>query len=300
MNKLIHELQRLYFLQEQQWQNPKLGPRGSPNSPSEGVVTPELLAKSLQGATSVALNLVASDGMARAMIVGFERASDWEQVAKLYQGVQEDLELTAPAVAVSGRAGYQLWFSLTECVPVAQVLAFLDALRLKYLADVPLSSLKFRPDAGEFSTTGQSLVNLVPAIHEVTGKWSAFIDPTMGAMFVDEPGLGTAPNMDRQADILSRLKSIKPKDFQRALDILHPPIEAAPPCAERSAAEQMDGAGESAPDVGRMRSKLNVGNNYSDPKSFLLAVMNDPSARASQRIKAAKALLPYFNSTKSK
>ena len=44
----------------------------------------------------------------------------------------------------------------------------------------------------------------------------------------------------------------------------------------------------------RRRSALNVGSGYRDPQSFLLAVMNDESASARQRIAAAKALLPYF------
>ena len=39
---------------------------------------------------------------------------------------------------------------------------------------------------------------------------------------------------------------------------------------------------------------LDVGGGYVDPKSFLLAVMNDPGAAAEHRIEAAKALLPYF------
>ena len=39
---------------------------------------------------------------------------------------------------------------------------------------------------------------------------------------------------------------------------------------------------------------LTVGGGFVDPKSFLLAVMNDPGARADYRLDAAKALLPYF------
>ena len=39
---------------------------------------------------------------------------------------------------------------------------------------------------------------------------------------------------------------------------------------------------------------LAVGSGFVDPKSFLLAVMNDTSASARHRIAAAKALLPCF------
>lgn len=257
MNKLIHELQRLYFRDDQ------------PSS-------------------AQALDLVDATGRVRAMVLGFERAADWELVAGLYQGLQEDLELPAPAVAVSGRAGYQLWLSLAECVPLAEAQVFLDALRRRYLAEIPLSGLCFSPDAA-----GQGLVNRVPALHEASGKWSAFIDPSMGAMFLEESGLDMAPNMDRQADMLSGLSSMKTEDFQRALVTLQSLLEADARLLEETA----QGALPSASDLGRARSTLNVGSNYSDPKSFLLAVMNDTSASAGQRIKAAKALLPYFNPT---
>jgi hypothetical protein len=292
MNKLTQALQRLYFFDDQQWHSQKFDDGGNPAYVAKGALRPELVAKSLAGQSTVALDLVNSDGMVRAMVLGFERATDWDLVAKLYQGIQEDFELPAPAVSISGQAGYQLWLSLAECIPVAEARLFIDALRRKYLIDIPLAKLRFSPDAG-----AASLVNLVPALHEASGKWSAFIDPSMGAMFVDEPGLSMAPNMDRQADMLAGLKSMKAVDFQRALNSLQSEAEANARLPEQSAVES--GVFPSAPDLGRMRSTLNVGNNYTDPKTFLLAVMNDASASPGQRIKAAKALLPYFNGSKS-
>lgn len=292
MSKLVQELQRLYFLDGQRWHSQRFDDGDRPIYAAEGALTSELVAKSLAGEATMALDLVSPDGMTRAMVLGFARATDWEQVARLYQGIQEDFELPAPAVSVSGQAGYQLWLSLAECIPVAEAKLFLDALRRKYLADIPFSKLSFSPDAD-----APSLVNLVPALHEASGKWSAFIDPSMGAMFVDEPGLSMAPNMDRQADMLAALKSMKAIDFQRALNSLQSEAEANARLPEQSAVES--GVFPSAPDLGRMRSTLNVGNNYTDPKTFLLAVMNDPSATAGQRIKAAKALLPYFNGSES-
>lgn len=292
MSKLVQELQRLYFLDDQRWHSQQFDDSGNPAYVAEGALSPDLAAKSLLGESTLAFDLVNSDGMVRAMVLGFERATDWEQVAKLYQGIQEDFELPAPAVSISGQAGYQLWLSLAECLPVAEARLFLDALRRKYLADIPLAKLRFSPDAG-----AASLVKLVPALHEASGKWSAFIDPSMGAMFVDEPGLSMAPNMDRQADMLAGLKSMKAVDFQRALNILQSEAEASARLPERSAVES--GALPSAPELCRMRSTLNVGNNYTDPNTFLLAVMNDASASPGQRIKAAKALLPYFNRSES-
>ena len=279
MNKLIAELRRLYFFHDQQWHSQQADETGIP----------------------ALLNLIDTNGMVRTVVMGFDRATDWAQVATLFQNTQEDLELPAPAISVSGKAGYQLWFSLAEPVPAAQAHSFLNGLRLKYLPDTPLRHLKYYPSVDESTSTGQSLLKLTPALHKTTGKWSAFIDPSMGSMFIDEPGLGMAPNMDRQADMLAGLQSIKAADFQRVLNYLQTPVETPlqaggqgegnqPPCLDERGALDTRGA----------RTNPNIGNNFRpesnfrDPKSFLLAVMNDSSATVGQRIKAAKALLPYF------
>lgn len=298
MDKLITELQRLYFLKDQHWFSQKLDDSGEPIYAGEGAVTSAIVTKSLAGESNVGLDLVSSDGMARAMVVSFERATDWAQVAKLYQAVQDELDLPAPAIAVSGHKGYRLWFSLAKPAPVAQVRDFLKALRSKYLADIPVTNLAFHPDSDNAPFSASTAIRLAPALHLATGKWSAFIDPSLGAMFVDEPGLEMAPNMDRQASILAGLKSIKAADFARALGILQAPPEAdsGPGLAPVEPAVNLQGDADSQPGLEphRSGSKLNVGNNYRDPASFLLAVMNDSSASARQRIKAAKALLPYF------
>jgi hypothetical protein len=262
MNRLIAELQRLYFLPGQRWHGQAADAGGSP------VHFPA-------GAPAPAFDPVTAEGSVRALALGFERAADWDLAAGLHRGVQEDLDLPAPAISVSGQGGYQVWFSLAEPVPAEEALGFLTGLRLKFLADVPLAHLRLCPGGpGE-----HSLIDLVPARHGATGKWSAFIDPALGGMFADEPGLEMAPNLDRQADLLAGFESIEPGDFRRVLEMLRP---AAGPAAASSG------------DAARPQSTLGIGGNFSDPKSFLLAVMNDPSATPGQRIKAAKALLPYF------
>lgn len=285
MNKLISELQRLYFLPDQQWHSQQLHDGSDARYLAEGALTPAIVASSLAGENTVALDLLSADGRVRAMLVNFAKPGDWPQVSSLYQAVQDELDLPAPAIAVSGRKGYTVWFSLAEPVPLAPARDFLDALRRKYLADITLPNLQLRPDSA------QALTTLAPALNAATGKWSAFIDPSMGAMFVDEPGLEMAPNMDRQADILAGLKSIKVGDLQRVIGVLQTAAESAskpdPSPRERPATPR-----DEAP--GHTRSMLSVGTDYGDPKSFLLAVMNDPSASARQRIRAAKALLPYF------
>lgn len=217
------------------------------------------------------LELLGADGRVRTLVVGIARGSDWAAVAALYEGLQADLELPAPAVSVSPSAGYQLWLSLAEPVAAEQAAAFLEALRHKYLAELPAARLRLQPLAGEAT----SRVARVPAPDAESGKWSAFIDPSMGSMFADGPGLEIAPNPDRQAEMLAGVKSIAAKDFQRAL------------------AELAVSGDEAAPAAGA-RSTLALGGNFTDPRTFLLAVMNDPSASAKARIRAAKALLPYF------
>ena len=297
MNKLISALQRLYFLQDQQWHSQSLNDGGDLAYAAEGPLTPAIVTKSLAGELTVGLNLVSPAGMARAMVVSFARATDWEQVANLYQAVQDELDLPAPAVSVSGRKGYSLWFSLAEALPLAQIQAFLAALRLKYLADIPLVHLELQPDALAIKT-------LAPARHNATGKWSAFIDPSMGSMFIVEPGLEMAPILDRQAGMLAGLKSIKAVNFQRALSILQAPseLDGEPAVTLAEAAARLPTKASRPPDLadGYRYSKLGEGNTYTDPRDFLLALMNDSSVGVKQRIKAAKALLPYFVGTASK
>jgi hypothetical protein len=268
-SRLIEELRRLYLLADQRCVDP-------PPDGGEIVATPDQLARMLGGERTLALAPVAADGTARAMVVCFEYATDWERVAALYQAVQEDLALPAPAVSISGSAGFQLWFSFADPVAGHRLREFLGALRRNCLRDVPADRFRLFPDMDDV----QSGPGLVPALWAQTGKWSAFIDPGMGRMFVDEPGLEMAPNMDRQADILAGLKSIEADAFAKALGVLQ---------------AQDEGTGI---DAGMStQARLNSGNHFSNPKDFLLAVMNDPSASTDQRIEAAKALLPYFGSS---
>lgn len=222
------------------------------------------------------LALCGADGRVRTLVVGIARGSDWAAVAALLEGLQADLELPAPAVSVSPTAGFQVWLSLAEAVAAADAAAFLEALRRRYLAELPAARLSLQPLAGEAA----SRVARVPALDADSGKWSAYIDPSMGSMFVDGPGLEIAPNPERQAEMLAAVKSIAVKDFQRAFASL------------AAATAAVDEAVPAA--AGRARSTLTLGGNFTDPKAFLLAVMNDPAASAKARIRAAKALLPYY------
>lgn len=191
-----------------------------------------------------------AQGQVRAMVLSLSRPADWEALSTLWRGVQADLALPAPAIAVSGIDGYQIWFSLAEPLPTDQAMAFLEALRLRYLRSIAAERIGLMVDAP-----------VVPALQTPTGNWSAFVAPDLAPVFADTPWLDIPPSPDGQADLLSRLASIKRADFQQALERLSPVDAKVQP-----------------------RS----------PKSFLLDVMNDDTIELGLRIQAAKALLPYF------
>lgn len=266
MNKLTLELQRLYFLEDQRYV------RGTRD---EGVLNADVVARHLAGEENVELELVDAGGRVRTLVVAFEHAADWPHAANLYQAVQDDLDLPAPALGVAGR--YLLWFSLAQAVPLAQARAFLTALRARYLAELPEKRLAFYPGDG-----ATARIALLPERDATSGLWSAFIDPTLGSMFSDDQWLAMAPSPDKQAELLAARKSITPAAFDAALGTLQ--SEAAPLAVAPAA------VGTKA----RRRARLSVGSDYRDPRSFLLAVMNDETASARQRIAAAKALLPYY------
>ena len=264
MNKLESELTRLYLLPGQEW-------------------------PSLESDTgNSAIKLLSAEGLVRCLVVSLENGGNWEQVAALYQGVQEDLDLPALAISVSGEEGYQIWFSLTDPVPLQLARDFMAGLCRKYLAEIKTAKLKLRPGMEQ----ELSLVPWVPARLENADRWSAYIDPTMGGMFVEETWLEMPPSLDKQAGILARLDSIKAQDFQRALGALQPLAEISVAAPEHGPLAANGDPFPSRPSGNG--AALNIGSGFADPKSFLLAVMNDPNASTDQRIAAAVALLPYF------
>jgi hypothetical protein len=57
----------------------------------------------------------------------------------------------------------------------------------------------------------------LPPCLQPSGKWAAFIHPSMGAAFVDEPGLDMPPPPAAQLGFLESLRSINPGQFAQAL-----------------------------------------------------------------------------------
>jgi hypothetical protein len=204
----------------------------------------------------------------RGLILELSRPADWKRLSALCQGVQDELDLPAPAIAINGVDGYQIWFSLAEGVSTAQGLGFLEGLRLRYLPDVATQRIRLH------------LLNTlspcpVPALQTTTGLCSAFVAPDLAAVFAEEPGLDLAPGADAQGDLLSRLVSVKPSAFATACERLGPLPSHLDSTFSASAHD----------------SKVLP---TTSPRAFLLDVMNNADLDMRWRIDAAKALLPYF------
>ena len=216
--------------------------------------------------------LIEAPNRVRAMVMELTRPPSWELLCRVWQGVQSELELPAPAIAVSGSDGLQLWFSLAEPVAAAQAHAFLECLRVRFLPDIDPKRVRLMPAADASAAQPERHARLVPALQEHTGNWSAFLAADLAPIFADTPWLDIAPNEEGQATLLRGMVSIKPAVFDEALKRLGPiatRVDAAP--------------------------RLQPGNGTADedPRRFLLRVMNDDSVALALRIEAARALLQH-------
>jgi hypothetical protein len=280
MNRLDTELRRLYL------------PHLQPGVPQQA-----------EPVTDASPALLDADGQVRALVLELACAAGWDGVAALWQGMQNELELPAPAIAISGQDGYQVWISLSEPVSVAQARAFLESLCRRFLAGIAPRHVRLQPslEADAPDATGMARhARLVPALQAESGHWSAFIAPNLAAMFADEPWLEMPPGPDAQADLLLRLKSLSPAEFRQAQQQLTS-AEAAPASAASplpaampdQAAAARSGSDVEASAATEGQDRLAASAPEADPRRFLLAVMNDPAAELRWRIEAAKALLPY-------
>lgn len=198
----------------------------------------------------------------RAARLTLARPADWAVLGAVWRGVQTDLELPAPAIAVNGHDGIELWFSFAQALASEQALAFVEALRRRYLADV---------DGDRLGSSSGNVGELPPRQIEPLEQWSAFVAPDLAPVFGAEPWLDIAPSAEGQADLLARLASIQGADLRRAL-------------------ERLGGASVPVP----------VLTAEPDPLAFLQRVMQDDSVALALRIEAAKALLPWFESRTKK
>ena len=188
-----------------------------------------------------------------AMVLELEGAGGWSELAKVWTGVQVELEWPAPGIAVNGSDACQLWFSVPGSVSALEAEGLLAALRSRYLCDV-------RPDRIRIRTK-----TAPPPFQAGPERWSAFVTPDLAALFDEGPWLDLPPGDDAQAELLSRLKPIPADALRRALPLLQPVPQAAAPLARMPEDD--------------------------DPRRFLLRVMNDAAEDMHLRIEAAKALL---------
>lgn len=221
-------------------------------------------------------SLIDGDGCVRALVFALCGPADWDALAPVWRGVQADLALPAPAIAVNGVDAFELWFSLAEPVPLAEASAFLQGLRQRYLPEVKPARLPLWPGADAATTPPQPHTARIPALNPDTGQWSAFVAPDLPAVFGDDPSLDFQPGDDAQAELLSRLASVTPEEWQSALAQLQPAAPVAPAMAQPLAARPTHGA---------------LNGPYQDPRRFLMDVMNDPTVALPLRIEAAKALI---------
>jgi hypothetical protein len=232
--------------------------------------------------TASACGLMGPGGQVRAMVLALGKPADWAALSPVWRGVQADLALPAPAIAVNGVDAFELWFSLAQPVVVTEAVVFLQGLQQRYLAGLKPDRVKLWPTADATPWPAPT----IPAQH-APERWSAFVAPDLAAVFGgDDPSLDFQPGEDAQAELLSRLHCIQPDDWQAALAQLRlPPVEPASGMVVSAQALS------AAPEVAHHHASL--AGPYQDPQRFLLDVMNDTGVALALRIEAAKALLPF-------
>ncbi|WP_423599779.1 hypothetical protein [Roseateles sp. MS654] len=208
----------------------------------------------------------APDGAVRALLLDVGRPADWDLLGAVWRGVQLDLSLPAPGIAIAGENSYQLWFSLRDGGSPEEAMAFLQGLRARYLGGVAEPRIRCLTTAP-----------VVPAeVRE--GQWSAFVAPDLAPVFVEATWLDIPPGAEGQADLLKELKSISPQEWRDAKALLAP------------AGAQGRTSAQGASELPRPASFAAV-SGFTEPRAFLLHVMNDPAVELALRIEAAKALL---------
>jgi hypothetical protein len=207
----------------------------------------------------------------RALVLEVARPAEWRPLAAVWKGVQEELGLPAPAIAANGADGLQLWFSLAAPLDAAQAHGFLDALRLRYMADVPLHRITM-------TTTPLSAPApiRVPAQPLADGRWSVFVAADLAPVFEESPWLDGPPSDEGQAELLGRVDSALAAPFAAA----QAQLQVRP--------EDVPAPGDPAPGD---KSHGDHGVAHGAAQHFLLTVMNDAAAPLALRIEAAKALL---------
>ncbi|WP_431286397.1 hypothetical protein [Roseateles chitinivorans] len=214
------------------------------------------------------------EGSVRALVLDVGRPSDWELLSAVWRGVQLELSLPAPGIAIAGENSYQLWFSLQQGCTQDEARAFLDGLKARYLSGVAAPRIRCLTEAPAVPTEVKE------------GQWSAFVAPDLAPVFVEATWLDIPPGVEGQADLLKSLRSITPQAWRAAMEQLEPAavqdLALMPPSTPV----------RPSPDVAPTAATYSPSTTFNDPRAFLLQVMNDASVPMALRIEAAKAMLP--------
>lgn len=204
----------------------------------------------------------------RVLILQLSKPSEWSSLAVLWHAFVSEWGLPAPGIAVNGRDGIQLWFSLSQPASSSTCERFLMALRDRFLEGLPEDRVSWYPSSKPSGAHGHGLYTAVPACTSGIDHWSAFVTRDLAAVFGDEPWVDVPPVRDQQAEILSRLSPMTHAQMDFVLEQLNP-------------------EGSSGRDAAVTPS------DWLGPAQFLWATMNNTSVPLGERIEAAKALLPY-------
>ncbi|CAN5738881.1 hypothetical protein BH09PSE5_BH09PSE5_00570 [soil metagenome] len=234
-----------------------------------------------EGANDQSSPLIDSSDKVRSMVIELTRPADWKLLSRVWYGVQSELALPAPAIAVSGIDGLQLWFSLADPVSTGQAHAFVDGLRFRFLPEVEPGRVRLMPAADATAMRPDRHAQLIPAHY--AGNWSAFVAPDLAPIFAEEPWLDMPPNEEGQATLLRGLQTMDRADFEATLKKLDAAAQPRPYAALTTSAVGSD----ASPVPSRSSTRFAD----DEPRQFLLRVMNDETVELSLRIEAAKALL---------
>lgn len=226
--------------------------------------------------------LLDAQGRTRALVLELTAPVDTAALGALWQGLQTELGLPAPAVAVNGRDALQLWFSLAQPVSLAQAGAFADGLVARYLPALPARQWRLWPAADAALPGGVAHVAAIPAEQPGGECWSAFVSPDLAPVFAETPWLDIPPRDEAQAALLRGLSTVGPAAWAEAMGQL-----ASAPSGPRD-----EVAVTPAPPLAATPAGVGPGSEVTDPRAFLQAVMCDTQVPLALRIEAAKALLP--------
>lgn len=226
--------------------------------------------------------LLDAQGRTRALVLELTAPVDTSALGALWQGLQTELGLPAPAVAVNGRDALQLWLSLAQPVSLAQARVFLDGLIAHYLPTLQARQWRAWPAADAARPGGVAHVPVIPAEQPGGDCWSAFVSPDLAPVFAETPWLDIPPRDEAQAALLRGLSSIGPAAWAEAMAQL----------AVQAPVPQEDEAATPAVAVVATPAGVGPGADVTDPRAFLQAVMCDTRVPLALRIEAAKALLP--------